>query len=146
MLSGFLILIYTISLRILATCGCMQGRPLFQKNNFAIRCKNIVEFFGGGILTFFSLISIVLVITTVIECWLNGIGFNIFVTVLIAKIFSFAFWIIWATPYFIYRYSRDKKRFLGKIEKRRLSKLAEESKKVSSIESGSKRVSFTGRI
>ncbi len=57
-------------------------------------------------------------------CWVTGIGFDIVVTLLLSKVWSFAEWFFIMTPYYAYVYPVDKKHFYSKLRKKTLKQLS----------------------
>jgi hypothetical protein len=115
---GAVIVPYGSFLRFLATCGCMQGRDFFQENCIGARCKRLTEWFGGGVLSFFSLLSFIMLAAVVIEIWINDSGYSILATLLLSKVWSFLDWFIWSGPYFAFRYPLDKRHFYKRLQSR----------------------------
>jgi hypothetical protein len=109
---GVALVIYGSILRFFATCGCVQGRDFFQMNCLGTRFRRLIEFFGGGFLFLFSLLSFAMVVWVLVATYLLGQEFDIFITILISKAWSFGEWFIWTLPYFAVRYSWDKSHFM----------------------------------
>jgi len=102
---------YGTFLRWLVTCGCFQGQVLFQVVCCCAWLRRMFEFFGGIGIGLISLASIGMLGWALIECWLKKVGFDIFLTLLIGKVWGFFDWFFITSPYFSFRYSYDKKNF-----------------------------------
>jgi len=102
---------YGTFLRWLVTCGCFQGQVLFQVVCCCSWLRRMFEFFGGIGIGLISLASIGMLGWALIECWLKKVGFDIFLTLLIGKVWGFFDWFFITSPYFSFRYSYDKKNF-----------------------------------
>ncbi len=63
----------------------------------------------------FTVLSVFLIVWTVVQCYLTNIGYTIFTTLLLSKLWSFAEWFLWAAPYFSYRYPPDKRHFYSRL-------------------------------
>jgi hypothetical protein len=127
-LCGAFIVLYQSLLEFLATCGCVQGRVIFCASCCCRYCsciqyiyrifKRTIECCGGSIFVFFALVSIALVSWSALTCYFMGSKFDIFVKILISKVWSIGEWFLWSTPYFMYRYPRDKRRYQDKIARK----------------------------
>lgn len=115
-LEGVALVVYGSILRFLATCGCLQGRNFFQLNCFGSGFRNVIEFFGGGFLFLFCLLSVAMIVWVLVATYMQGQQFDIFITILITKAWSFGEWFIWTLPYFSLRYSWDKSHFMKKMQ------------------------------
>jgi hypothetical protein len=65
---------------------------------------------------FFAALNLILVVWAVYETYIQKIGFDIFKTFVLSKLWSMAEWFVWATPWFSYRYPIDRKFFYKKLE------------------------------
>ena len=114
-LCGAMTVVYGSLLRFLATCGCLQGRALFQSNGICGRVKAMTEYCGGQVLSFFVLLSLALLVASVVICWLTDVKFSIFLVLLESKVWSQVEWFIWAAPYFSFRYPIDRRFFYQRL-------------------------------
>ena len=114
-LCGALTVVYGSLLRFLATCGCLQGRTLFQSNSAGSHFKACSQYVGGQVLSFFVLLSVLLLISTTVLCWLTSIGFSLFLVLLEAKLWSQLEWFIWSAPYFSFRFPIDRRNFYRRL-------------------------------
>lgn len=102
---------YGIFLRFLVTCGCFQGQTLFQVVCCCAWLRRVFEIFGGIGIGLISLASIGMLAWALIECWLSKVGFDIFLALLIGKLWGFFDWFFITSPYFCFRYAYDKRHF-----------------------------------
>ena len=109
---GCVIVVYGSMLRILASCYCLQGRDNSQT------CLSSFLTFGGFVLLLFSALSVAMVVWVIIATALSGASFDIFITILVSKAFSFGEWFLWTLPYFLIRYPCDKQHFLKKMKEK----------------------------
>ena len=63
------------------------------------------------ILSGFVLLSILLLISTTILCWLTSIRFSLFLVLLEANLWSKLEWFFWSAPYFSFRFPIDRRNF-----------------------------------
>ncbi len=115
---GAFIVVYQSFMEFCATCGCMQGQRFFETNCLGNRCKSVVEWCGGTILTFFTAVSVILLLWAIIACYLLGADYSLFSGTLLSKVWSVGEWFIWSAPYFSYKYPLDRRRFLKKMRKK----------------------------
>ena len=59
-----------------------------------------------------------MVVWVIIATALSGASFDIFITILVSKAFSFGEWFLWTLPYFLIRYPCDKQHFLKKMKEK----------------------------
>ena len=69
-------------------------------------------------LLLFSALSVAMVVWVIIATALSGASFDIFITILISKAFSFGEWFLWTLPYFLIRYPCDKQHFFKKMKEK----------------------------
>jgi hypothetical protein len=62
-----------------------------------------------------------MVIWVVTATYMTGTKFDIFVPILIAKAWSFGEWFVWTFPYFMIRYSWDKRHFIRRMREASVS-------------------------
>lgn len=110
-LAGAVIVVYGSMLRFFASCGCVQGREFFRFHCLGSRFRQVIEFFGGFVLSLFSLLSLAMAIWVLTATYMTGSTFDIFIPILIAKAWSFGEWFIWTLPYFLFKYPWDKRHF-----------------------------------
>ena len=110
---GVLLLPYGSFLRIVATCGCLQGRVFFVHFCLGSTMRKTVEYFGGLVMTSFIFASTFMLVLVIIECWLSGIdsSFSVFQSFAVSKLFSAGQWFLWTAPLFILRFNRDREYF-----------------------------------
>lgn len=114
-LCGAMTVVYGSLLRFLSTCGCLQGRVLFQSNGICGRFKTATEYCGGQVLSFFVLLSFALLLASVVMCWLTDVKFSIFLVLLQSKVWSQVEWFFWAAPFFSFRYPIDRRYFYQRL-------------------------------
>lgn len=124
---------YGSLLKFLATCGCVQGKSFFQDNCIGSRCRRVLEFFGGKVLSFFvctytadnafhefircAVISVQLSLYAIYQCFLMD-RYTILKTTVLSKMWSFAEWFVWTAPYFAFKYPLDRKHFYKQLKVR----------------------------
>jgi hypothetical protein len=116
---GSLIVLYQSVLEFVATCSCIQGRQYCLCRSW--QCHFIrrgIEFSGGSILFFFSIISTTLLIWSLVACYVWGASFKLFGDIIISKLWSVLEWFVWSFPYFSYRFPLDKRAHLEKLAKK----------------------------
>lgn len=52
------------------------------------------------------------------RCHIVDDNFNVILTLLQAKLWSFAEWFVWTAPYFAFRYPVDRKRFYDRLRRK----------------------------
>jgi hypothetical protein len=114
-LCGALTVVYGSLLRFLATCGCLQGRTIFQTNCFGARIKAFTEYCGGSILSFFVVLSVLLLLASLVLCYVTFSTFAVMVVLLEAKVWSQVEWFFWAAPFFSFRYPIDRRYFYRQL-------------------------------
>lgn len=115
---GFIVL-YQSVLEFVATCSCIQGRQYCVSRSW--QCSIIrkgVEFSGGGILFFFTVISTIMLIWSLVACYIWGANFRLFSGIIVSKLWSVTEWFVWSLPYFTYRFPLDKRVHLEKLAKK----------------------------
>ena len=116
-LIGAVLVVYSSILQFFARCGCVVGRAFFRENCCGNSVRLVLEFFGGGMLFFFSVLSLAMIVWVVAVTYFTQSSFNIFVTILISKGWSFLQWFAYTLPYFFVRYPFDKSHFVSKAKK-----------------------------
>lgn len=125
---GAFIVVYQSFLEFVATCSCIQGRC----TNCACSCnifKRLIECCGGTILAFFTIITTILLLYSVLACYYLGAKFDIFANILLSKMWSVGEWFIWSAPFFMYRHPLDRRRYLQK-QARKTAKVTDGSNDV----------------
>ena len=82
--------------------------------------------FFHGIRLALLVIGLVSVGWTALQCWQLGIGFEIFTTLLLSKVWSFFEWFVYSGPYFAYLYPIDRKYFYDR-QRRKMFGLTSQS-------------------
>jgi hypothetical protein len=125
-LCGAVTTLYDALLRFLATCSCVQGKKRFQTNCLGVRFKALVEYFGSVTLLFFSFLSTVFTLLTMVLCWYEHIAARVLIVMVFSELWSTVQWIVWSAPWFLYKYGSDRKFFYKKL-KRRSTRYGEET-------------------
>jgi hypothetical protein len=115
---GACTVLYDALLRFLATCSCLQGRKRFQNNCLGVRFKALVEFFGSITLLFFSFLSAIFTLLTMVLCWYEHIAAKVLFVMVLSELWSTVQWVVWATPWFLYNYRADRRAFYEKLKRR----------------------------
>ena len=125
-LCGAVTVLYDSLLRFLATCSCVQGKKRFQTNCFGARIKALIEYFGSVTLLFFSILSVAFTLFTMVLCWYEGIAAEVLVVMVLAELWSTGQWVVWSTPWFLYKFRADQQIFYEKLQRKslRMSKRA----------------------
>ena len=123
---GIVLVPYGSLLRFIATCSCFQGRDLFKNYSCCSRIKVIFECCGGQVIVSALAFNSILLLAAVIDCYIIGAQFDIFVIILQSKLWSFMDWVIWTLPYFAWRYPMDKRHFNNNYAQWKQQKLSQE--------------------
>lgn len=115
---GGMTTMYESLLRFLATCSCLQGRKRFQNNCLGARIKAMIEYCGGVTLFFFSFLSAVFTLVTIALCWYQSIAAEVLVVMVLSELWATVQWIVWAAPWFLYQYPKDRRTFYEKLRRR----------------------------
>jgi hypothetical protein len=133
---GAVLVPYGSFLKFISTCGCLKGRDFFKNNCVGAWCSSTVDYFGAQTLSValgkpmfyflllgylclricFAALNLILVAWAVFETYKLKIGFDIFKTFVLSKLWSMVEWFVWATPYFSYRYPVDRRHFYKRLE------------------------------
>jgi hypothetical protein len=115
---GAVTTIYDSVLRFLATCSCLHGRKRFQNNCLGARFTALVEYFGGVTLLLFTVFSVVFTLFTMVLCWYEHVAAKVLFVMVLSELWSTVQWIVWAAPYFLYKYPSDRRVFYEKLRRR----------------------------
>jgi hypothetical protein len=78
-----------------------------------------MEYCGGRCMIGFILISFAMIGYGLYRCHERSDNYNVAVTVLESKLWSFLEWFAWTAPYFALRYPMDKKAFYANLRRKR---------------------------
>ena len=113
---GVVLLPYASLLRFLSTCGCIKGR-----GEGLAWCSGLVNYLGGGVMTFFVTLSTAFILVVIAEVYRNGGSFSIIVNFFLSKLAHSTMWFIWTIFPFACRYEMDKHAFYWALEMQRIS-------------------------
>jgi hypothetical protein len=119
---GLVLLPYASLLRFLSTCGCLKGRGegLANAKGF-LWCSGIVNYLGGGVMTFFVSISFFFALFVIVEVYRRGGSFSIIVNFFLSKVVHSSAWFVWVIVPFACRYEADKQSFYWALEMQRIA-------------------------
>lgn len=120
---GLVLLPYASLLRFLSTCGCIKGRGegLSKAKGFFLWCSGLVNYLGGGVMTFFVTLSSAFVLIVIAEVYRTGGSFSIIVNFFLSKLAHSTMWFVWTIFPFACRYEMDKHAFYWALEMQRIS-------------------------
>jgi hypothetical protein len=116
---GTLLVPYNSLLTYISSCSCLHGKRFFRFNIIGSSCKSCMEYFGGKFMIFVIIYSFAMVGYGLYRCHERNDNYNIAVTVLESKLWSYLEWFVWTAPYFALRYPKDKKAFYAALRRRR---------------------------
>lgn len=120
---GIVLVPYGSLLRFFATCSCFQGRDLFKNYSCCTRIKGLFECCGGQVILSAVVFNSILLLATIIDSYVKGYQFDIFIMILQSKLWSFMDWVIWTLPYFAWRYPIDRRYFYNNYSQWKQQKL-----------------------
>lgn len=67
-----------------------------------------------------AVLSFVFVLFTAVLAYVNDIASEVFLVLVLSELWSTVQWIVWSTPWFLYKFPSDKKKFYEKLKRRSL--------------------------
>lgn len=115
-LCGAVIVPFGTLLKYLATCGCLQGRKYFKASRTGANCMCCLQYLGMGALGFCTVIGLMSALWTLYLSYESGVGYDIFVNLLLSKVWSFLEWFLYTGPFFAYYYPTDRRFFYDRLK------------------------------
>jgi hypothetical protein len=74
----------------------------------------------------FTVLSFVFTLVTLAYCYVHRLAAELLLLLLLAELWSCVQWLLWALPWFLYKYPSDRRAFYEKLQRRsqRLSRRA----------------------
>lgn len=69
---------------------------------------------------FAKVLSFVFTLFTAVLAYVDDIAAEVFLVLVLSELWSTVQWIVWSTPYFLYKFPADKRKFYEKLKRRSL--------------------------
>lgn len=67
-----------------------------------------------------AVLSFVFTLLTAVLAYVDDIAAEVFLVLVLSELWSTVQWIVWSTPYFLYKFPSDKRKFYEKLKRRSL--------------------------